>query len=81
MRRSGLSLTEYTDAVNAGWPDDDLGRAIIRDLPRRFHALSCEEQARVLSEPPPLTNTRWDALLPQRWNTSPGYTTTSRPTG
>ena len=63
MRRSGLSLTEYTEAVNAGWPDADIGRAIIRDLPRRFHALPPEAQKRVLSEAPPLTNTRWDALL------------------
>ena len=63
MRRTGLSLTEYTDAVNAGWPDGDIGRAIIHDLPRRFHALPPEDQKRVLSEAPPLTNTRWDALL------------------
>ena len=63
MRRTGLSLTEYTDAINAGWPDDDIGRAIIHDLPRRFHALPPEAQKRVLSAAPPLTNTRWDALL------------------
>ena len=63
MRRTGLSLTEYTDAVNAGWPDHDIGRAIIHDLPRRFHALPPEAQKRVLAEAPPLTNTRWDALL------------------
>ena len=63
MRRTGLSLTEYTDAVNAGWPDHDIGRAIIHDLPRRFHALPPKAQKRVLAEAPPLTNTRWDALL------------------
>ncbi len=63
MRRIRLSLSEYTKAVNAGWPDDDIGRAIIHDLPRRFHALSPRTQKRVLSEAPALTDTRWDALL------------------
>ena len=63
MRGTRLSLSEYTRAVDAGWRDDDIGRAIIHDLPRRFHALSPAAQRRVLSEAPPLTNTRWDALL------------------
>lgn len=63
MRGTRLSLSEYTRAVDAGWPDDDIGRAIIHDLPRRFHALPPAAQKRVLSEAPPLTNTRWDALL------------------
>lgn len=39
-----LSLQEYASAITQGWPEDDLGRAIIHDLPRRFHALTEEEQ-------------------------------------
>lgn len=58
-----LSLQDYANAVEQGWPEDDLGRAIIHDLPRRFHALSEDEQRRVLKNAPALTGTRWDALL------------------
>ena len=58
-----LSLQEYANAITQGWPEDDLGRAIIHDLPRRFHALAEEEQRQVLENAPALTGTRWDALL------------------
>lgn len=58
-----LSLQDYANAVEQGWPEDDLGRAIIHDLPRRFHALSEDEQRQVLKNAPALTGTRWDALL------------------
>ena len=58
-----LSLQDYANAVEQGWPEDDLGRAIIHDLPRRFHALSEDGQRQVLKSAPPLTGTRWDALL------------------
>ena len=58
-----LSLTEYTDAIDERWNDADIERAILHDLPRRFHALSTDEQADVLASPPPVTGTRWDALL------------------
>ena len=63
MSRPPLSLAEYTDAINTKWNDADIERAILHDLPRRFHALSPGEQAAVLDSPPPLTGTRWDALL------------------
>ena len=49
-----LSLQEYTNAVEQGWPEDDLGRAIIHDLPRRFHVLTGEEQRRVLKHGHPV---------------------------
>ena len=58
-----LSLQEYANAIAQGWPEDDLGRAIIHDLPRRFHALTEEEQRQVMENAPALTGTRWDALL------------------
>ena len=60
---SKLSLLEYTKAIEQGWAEEYLGRAIIHDLPRRFHALTEEEQRRVMEQAPPLTGTRWDALL------------------
>ena len=47
MSRPPLSLTEYTDAINERWNDVDIERAILHDLPRRFHALSTDEQAEV----------------------------------
>lgn len=53
----------YADAVRAGWPQADLERAILHDLPRRFHALPRARQAAVLAAAPPCTGTRWDALI------------------
>lgn len=58
-----LSLEHYADAVRRGWPACDLERAILHDLPRKFHALPPAAQATVLAVAPPLTHTRWDALL------------------
>ena len=58
-----LSLQEYTKAIEEGWAEEGLGRAIIHDLPRRFHALTEDEQRQVIEAPPALTGTRWDALL------------------
>ena len=58
-----LSLQEYTNAIEQGWAEEDLGRAIIHGLPRRFHALTEEEQRQVMERAPALTGTRWDALL------------------
>ena len=37
--------------------------ALVHPLPRRVHELGREEQSAALAEPPPLTGTRWDALL------------------
>ena len=43
--------------------DSDCYRALMHQLPRRFHGLPAADQAATLAEPPPLTNTRWDAFL------------------
>ena len=56
-------LRAYTDAIEDGWTEAELLRAILHDLPRRFHALSRPAQAKVLAGAPPLTGRRWDALL------------------
>ena len=63
MNEPALSLVEYTGAVEAGWTDQELLRAILHDLRRRFHALTSADQDTVLKRAPPLTHTRWDALL------------------
>ena len=63
MQRFALSLSEYTDAIREGWTEYELQRAILHDLPRRFHALAAAAQWAVLETAPPLTHTRWDALL------------------
>lgn len=58
-----VSITDYARAVEAGWTKDELMRAILHELPRRLHRLTPTERARVLAERPPLTATRWDALI------------------
>ena len=58
-----LALETYANAVRSGWPAADLERAILHDLPRRFHGLPAEAQADVLATAPSLTHTRWDALI------------------
>ena len=49
-----FGLARYADAVAAGWPKGDLARFILRDLPRRFHALPHDRQAAVLALAPPI---------------------------
>lgn len=56
-------LPGYVEGIRAGWSEDDIGRAIVHDLPRRFHALSPERQRAELARRVPLTHTRWDALI------------------
>ena len=58
MGRPALALSEYTDAIEAGWTEHELLRAILHDLPRRFHALTRAEQEAVSSRAPALTHTR-----------------------
>jgi len=58
-----VALSDYTDAIRAGWTDGDLTRAILHDLPRNFRSPGREEQQQVLSQRPPSTGTRCDALL------------------
>lgn len=63
MDTGRLTLRAYTAAIEDGWTDPELLRAILHDLPRRFHGLSPAGQAKVLAEVPPTTGSRWDALL------------------
>ena len=63
VRIRPLSLHDFAAAIVEPWNDADLKRAILHDLPRRFHALDPERQATVLAERPKLTDARWDALL------------------
>ena len=58
-----FTLGGYTEGVREGWPEMDLERMIVHDLPRQFHARNATEQREVLKERVPLTHTRWDALL------------------
>ena len=58
-----MSLADYARAVEAGWTKDELMRAILHELPRRLDRLTPVERTRVLTERPPLTATRWDALI------------------
>lgn len=63
MARPYLDLTTYTDGVAAGWPETDVYRGIVHDVPRLFHADTRQHQEEVLRQRPPLTGTHWDALL------------------
>ena len=58
-----LSLAEYLVGIEAGWPEVDIERWIVCELPRQFHARSAAEQREALAERVPLTHTKWDALL------------------
>ncbi len=58
-----LRLQDYSDAVVAKGAREDIYRAIVREVPRLFHALSRDEQHAVLMVAPSLTGTHWDALL------------------
>lgn len=57
------TLRTYAAAIEDGWTEGELLRAILHDLPRRFHGLSPAAQAKVLADVPPVTGSRWDALL------------------
>ena len=59
-----MTLESYAKLpTDTDWSDADLYRAIVVNLPRRLHDLDPRACAAVLKEPPPLTNTPWDALL------------------
>lgn len=60
---SPFSLGGYTEGIREGWPEVDVERMIVHDLPRQFHARSPDEQRELLGERVPLTHTKWDALL------------------
>ncbi len=58
-----FSLASYSRTIAADLDDMDRYGALMHQLPRQFHGLSAAEQAEALLDPPPLTGTRWDALL------------------
>ena len=58
-----LSLAVYIEGIVEGWPEVDIERWIVHDLPRQFHARSAAEQREALAERVPLTHTKWDALI------------------
>lgn len=59
-----ITLKSYAELAHApGWAHGDIYRAIVCNLPRRLHALNAEERRAVLRKAPPLSATRWDALL------------------
>ena len=58
-----MSLAEHLVGIEAGWPEVDIERWIVCELPRQFHARSAAEQREALAERVPLTHTKWDALL------------------
>ena len=60
---SPFDLAGYTEGIREGWPEVDIERMIVHDLPRQFHARSADEQREALAERVPLTHTKWDALL------------------
>ncbi len=63
MRRErGLESFARTIA-NPGYDDSDRYAALMHQLPRQFHSLAPADQAATLLEAPPLTGTKWDALL------------------
>ena len=58
-----FSLASYSRTIVADLDDMDRYGALMHQLPRQFHCLSAAEQEEALLDPPPLTGTRWDALL------------------
>ena len=62
--RAAFCLASYSRTiVNSDYDDSDRYAALMHQLPRQFHSLLPEEQAAALPDAPPLTGTRWDALL------------------
>ena len=63
-RDGAITLESYAAVAGApGWTEADIYRAIVCNLPRRLHALDAKTRRSVLRKGPPLTGTRWDALL------------------
>ncbi len=60
---SRFTLEAYSRIIKDEPDDADRYRALMHQLPRRFHELRRDEQAAVLLERPPLTGSRWDVLL------------------
>lgn len=56
-------LDGYLVGIEEDWPEADIYRLIVCGLPRNFHVLPAAEQRAALAGRPPLTGTKWDALL------------------
>ncbi len=56
-------VADYSAILDNALDDTERYRALMHDLPRRFHQLPSERQISALSEPAPLTGTDWDAFL------------------
>ena len=56
-------MAAYSRIIEEESDDTDRYRALMHQLPRRFHELGRDGQAAVLLEWPPLTGSRWDVLL------------------
>ncbi len=62
--RHEFGLASYSRTIaNPGYGDSVRYAALMHQLPRQFHSLAPAEQAATLAEVPPLTGTKWDALL------------------
>ncbi len=62
--RDEFGLTSYSRTIaNPGYGDGVRYAALMHQLPRQFHGLAPAEQVATLAEVPPLTGTKWDALL------------------
>ena len=58
-----FTLSAYSQIIRNEEEDHARYRALMHQLPRRFHRLDRALQAEALLEAPPLTGLRWDALL------------------
>lgn len=58
-----FSLASYSRMIAADLDDMDRYCALMHQLPRQFHRPTEIDQAKALVDSPPLTGTRWDALL------------------
>ena len=58
-----FSLASYSRTIEGDFDDMDRYCALMHQLPRQFHSMTKLAQAKALLDPPPLTGTRWDALL------------------
>lgn len=58
-----FSLASYSRTIATDFEDMDRYCALMHQLPRQFHKLSAADQAAALTDRPPLTGSRWDALL------------------
>lgn len=63
LRLRGLSLDDYTRCIAEAEDDTERQRMIIRDLPRKLHAMAREQRYRMLHARPAPSGTRWDALI------------------